>query len=620
MSTASLHEDLARWQAAGLLRPLDAVLARFCERISGETDPVILLLAALVSHQLGAGHSCLLLDALLASPHRCLRWRGEDGPASWLAELDAKALAERLSQSALVQAPNAPIVVDGLRVYLRRYWQFEQDVAQALTTMLNQPVSPPEQLERALTALFGPEPGWQKAAAAVATRGRFTIITGGPGTGKTTTVVKLLALMQQQAVASQRTLAIRLAAPTGKAAARLSESIARQIAALDVSDAVRQSIPSDVATLHRLLGSRPDTRHFRHHAGNPLPLDLLIIDEASMIDLEMMAQLLAALPAHARLVLLGDKDQLASVEAGAVLGELTQDADAAPYTAETWQWLDAHCGALARPEQDLLAGPPSAVAGQTVMLRHSHRFGSGSGIGQLAAAVNRMDGRSARQALTRYGDLELVTSDTSDALLPFCIEGYRPYLEAKQSALDAGFILQAFDQFRLLAAERSGPWGVEALNRRIEAALTAAGLVQADTPWYAGRPVMVTRNDYALGLMNGDVGITLVRDDALRVAFARNDGSGMLHWVLPSRLTACETVYAMTVHKSQGSEFGHAALVLPPTRSPLLTKELVYTAITRARTRFTLFESRTGALEDACRSRVQRASGLTEALMRAFSG
>jgi exodeoxyribonuclease V alpha subunit len=360
---------------------------------------------------------------------------------------------------------------------------------------------------------------------------------------------------------------------------------------------VRAALPTVVSTLHRLLGVKPGSLHFRHHAQEPLPLDVLVIDEASMVDLEMMAAVLAALPPQARLVLLGDKDQLASVEAGAVLGTLCQRADGGHYTPATRDWVQQVTG------QDLgaaMTDPEGRAMDQAIVkLRKSHRFGEGSGIGRLAQAVNAGQGVVARQLLTQgLPDLDLAT-DLSH-LPPLCrplwqtLQQQRPPSHATPGAYDAWAhqVLKAAAGFQMLCAVRGGPQGVEAVNRRIAQALAAEGLIPHAEGWFLGRPVMVTRNDYALGLMNGDVGVTLegpagpATPPPLRVAFP--DGRGGIRWVPVSRLQSVETVFAMTVHKSQGSEFDHVALVLPTHASPVLTRELVYTAITRARQRFTL--------------------------------
>jgi exodeoxyribonuclease V alpha subunit len=556
-------------------------------------------------------------------------------------------------------AGSTPLVLQAGRLLLRRHWQCEQAIAQAVDQRLQHPPGIDDiALRQALDALFpaasaakplvgdgaaDQEPDWQKIACALAVRQAFAIITGGPGTGKTTTVVKLLAVLQHLALQATATpprpLRIRLAAPTGKAAARLTESIskARDGLALDSlpgGSVLRSALPTEVTTLHRLLGVKPSSRHFRHNARQPLPLDVLVVDEASMVDLEMMAAVLAALPPHARLVLLGDKDQLASVEAGAMLGTLCQRADGGHYTPATRAWVQQVTG---QDLGDAMTDPEGRTIDQAIVkLRKSHRFGEASGIGRLAQAVNAGQAEQARHLFAQaLPDLELVTLDPRGQALPrlalasasgwrstfAVIHQQRPHANAPFSAFDAWAqqALEAAGRFQLLCAVRGGPQGVEAINRRIAQALAAEGLIPSAEGWYLGRPVMVTRNDYGLGLMNGDVGVTLLapgtlvrgqpqssaqrsaeEDTApitgaveassapptLRVAFP--DGRGGIRWVPSSRLQAVETVFAMTVHKSQGSEFDHVALVLPEHPSPVLTRELVYTAITRARQRFTL--------------------------------
>lgn len=664
---AALFELLAAWSERGWLRELDRTLAHFFADLDPQASPLLLLAAALASHQLGQGHVCLDLQTTLADADSALSLppEGEDAegvsllPSEVLSGLSVDAWLAACASSALLHDAEdevAPLVLRGTCLYLRRYWDYERNVAEDIGERL-QGGDAPADLAQRLAALF-PEPlqlagvrltDWQKLACALAARGRFTLITGGPGTGKTTTVVRLLALLQSAALDRGAPLRLSLAAPTGKAAARLTESIGAQVATLPVSEAVRGQIPSTVTTLHRLLGSRPDSRHFRHHAANPLPLDVLVVDEASMIDLEMMANLLDALPMHARLILLGDKDQLASVEAGAVLGDLCRDAEAGGYSEATCRWLAQQTGErIEGPE--LLPGE-QALSQHIVMLRHSRRFAGGSGIGRLALAVNRGAAMEAREVLAAGGtDLHQLrlTGEQDRAFERLLLDGlpggegrpvgYADYLnvlhEQRPGLLDdearwntwAAAVLAAFDRFQLLCAVRKGPWGVEALNGRIAHALLQRGLIEQEHGWYEGRPVLVTRNDYGLGLMNGDIGIALRLPEpaleaggparlALRVVFARNDGSGELRSILPSRLGAVETVFAMTVHKSQGSEFAHCALVLPDTLNPVLTKELVYTGITRARDCFSLIESRAGIFEAAIGRRVERRSGLWERLV-----
>ncbi len=653
---------LERWVERGWLRALDKAFVGFLHELDPQADPLVLLAAALTSHQLGHGHVCLDLFETLKAPDFALSLPPEGDlssgvmllPSQLLEGLDGAHWCHALAASPLVAlavdgsaaAQSRPLVLSGKRLYLRRYWTYERRIDSALRQRLAVQEAVSADLPQRLNGLFDQPPpdgvvDWQKLACALATRGAFSIVTGGPGTGKTTTVVRLLALLQAPAVEQGTALRIRLAAPTGKAAARLTESISQQVRSLQVPDAVREKIPTEVTTVHRLLGSRPGTRHFRHHAGNLLPLDVLVVDEASMIDLEMMANLLDALPPHARLVLLGDKDQLASVEAGAVLGDLCRDAEAGWYSPDTRQWLENVSGetlAGSGLQEDLDTSHP--LAQQVVMLRYSRRFGEGSGIGQLARWVNQQNPEQARQLLDagshdlfclhlkgehdRALERLVLDGQGSDA------QGYRYYLNLLRTTRPAAEtprddlrwtdwarqLLQAFDAFQLLCAVRKGPWGVEGLNQRITAALLKARLIDSDQQWYEGRPVLMTRNDYGLGLMNGDIGIALKLPESdggpqvLRVAFPRNDGQGGVRFVLPSRLNDVETVYAMTVHKSQGSEFAHTALILPDALNPVLTKELIYTGITRAKDRFSLIETRGGVFEEAVRRKVKRLSGL----------
>ena len=653
---------LERWVERGWLRALDKAFVGFLHELDPQADPLVLLAAALTSHQLGHGHVCLDLFETLKAPDFALSLPPEGDlssgvmllPSQLLEGLDGAHWCHALAASPLVAlavdgsaaAQSRPLVLSGKRLYLRRYWTYERRIDSALRQRLAVQEAVSADLPQRLNGLFDQPPpdgvvDWQKLACALATRGAFSIVTGGPGTGKTTTVVRLLALLQAPAVEQGTALRIRLAAPTGKAAARLTESISQQVRSLQVPDAVREKIPTEVTTVHRLLGSRPGTRHFRHHAGNLLPLDVLVVDEASMIDLEMMANLLDALPPHARLVLLGDKDQLASVEAGAVLGDLCRDAEAGWYSPDTRQWLENVSGetlAGSGLQEDLDTSHP--LAQQVVMLRYSRRFGEGSGIGQLARWVNQQNPEQARQLLDagshdlfclhlkgehdRALERLVLDGQGSDA------QGYRYYLNLLRTTRPAAEtprddsrwtdwarqLLQAFDAFQLLCAVRKGPWGVEGLNQRITAALLKARLIDSDQQWYEGRPVLMTRNDYGLGLMNGDIGIALKLPESdggpqvLRVAFPRNDGQGGVRFVMPSRLNDVETVYAMTVHKSQGSEFAHTALILPDALNPVLTKELIYTGITRAKDRFSLIETRGGVFEEAVRRKVKRLSGL----------
>jgi exodeoxyribonuclease V alpha subunit len=686
-STAALLARLDRWVEAGWLRGVDRAFVGFLAEQVPLAPAPLLLAAALASHQLGRGHACLDLAAALDDPGGTLALPPPqpvpegvhpEAPESLLRGLDAAAWQAALHCPPLVGEGegSTPLVLDRGRLYLRRYWAHERSVRDALQRRLDAPPRlPPARwgaLRAALDALFPPltpqaPTDWQRLACALAARGDFAVITGGPGTGKTTTVVRLLAVLQALALGpggEDRPWRIRLAAPTGKAAARLNESIAGAVRGLRLdllprADEIRAAIPTEVVTVHRLLGSRPDSRHFRHDEAHPLPVDLLVIDEASMVDLELMAAVVRALSQDARLVLLGDKDQLASVEAGAVLGDLCRRADAGHYDPVTADWLSDVAGQ--RPDASLVDPAGSVWDQAIVMLRHSHRFDAASGIGRLARAVNEGDlaalrrvqedapvdvamhraddgdavwrslvEEGGRRAFPAHGEGRVRARDGSPLAPPAALRDLfdvlhagRPAADAPQGAFDdwARAVLRAQAGCQILCALREGPWGVEGLNRRIEGLLAARGLITPGSVWYLGRPVMVTRNDHGLGLMNGDLGVTLALpareggDDrpVLRVAFPAGDGGPGVRWVLPSRLQSVETVYAMTVHKSQGSEFAHAVLVLPPSGNPVLTRELVYTGITRARDWFSLVLAGPrgpAVLEEAVRRRVRRDGAL----------
>ncbi|HDN9020071.1 TPA: exodeoxyribonuclease V subunit alpha [Aeromonas salmonicida] len=449
----------------------------------------------------------------------------------------------------------------------------------------------------------------QKLAAATAAARPFAVISGGPGTGKTTTVAKLLAILVETGLQAGKAPAIRLVAPTGKAAARLTESIGSALQALDLPPEWVEAIPTEAGTLHRLLGVIPGRSQFRHHAGNPLHLDLLVVDEASMVDLPMMARLLDALPSHARLILLGDKDQLASVEAGAVLGDICSFIEQGISPAQA-QWLSRQTGYRL---QGTPAGAP--VRDSLCLLAKSWRFDQHSGIGQLARACNSGDATAVESVWGMgFRDISLHpwVGEAFEALIAQGVAGYGSYLKAARAGEAPAAVFKAFNSFQILCALRDGPFGVLGLNERLELALSRAGLIARDGDWYAGRPVMVVRNDHGVGLYNGDMGLCLPDESGrLKVWFEQPDGT--LRALLPSRLPPHETVYAMTIHKSQGSEFAHTVLVLPDSPSPLLTRELVYTGITRAKARLDLYGDR-ALLAQAVRKKTERYSGLAERL------
>jgi exodeoxyribonuclease V alpha subunit len=576
--------------AAGYLSPLDAAFAATIARLGGEKRPEVLLAAACTSRQVGAGHVCLDLGRLVAQTTLPTA-TGETVPAPPWPELASwrKALRESPVVSDGTGTPR-PLVLDGGdRVYLHRYWAHQEALAEALRGRIgaDRPAVDEallaEGLERLFPAHLAAEPGAERPrlAAERAVRRSFCVVSGGPGTGKTTTVVKILALLVEQAASRGRRFRAELLAPTGKAATRLAEAIRAAKAGLACEPTVKDAIPDETRTIHRALGAQGSTgTRFRHGPEKPLAADLVLVDEASMVDLALMARLLSALPAEARVVLLGDRHQLASVEAGSVLGDICE--------------LD-----------------PSPV----VFLTRSHRYDPRSGIALLADAIQRGDADGALEILAsaEHPDVERVDpalDGPGEALVDGAVAGYRPYLDAAEAEAR----LDALGRFRVLCAHRRGPHGVERVNQLVEDALVQARLIDRQGPTYAGRPLLVTRNDYALQLFNGDVGVIVAEtDDPTRRRAVFRTAEGPLRRLSAARLPPHETVFAMSIHKSQGSEFDEIAILLGEPESPLLSRELLYTAITRARRRVRLHAT-PAAIAAAIRRPIERSSGLRSAL------
>lgn len=592
----------------GALRPIDAHFAWTVGRIAGEHRPGALLAAALASRWVGEGHVHLDLATMLGEPLASADESVAIETASWPPLGD---WLEELRASPIVAAPGAaeprPLVLDGSRLHLWRYFRHEQRLWELLVRRADERnESEDSWIRDALVRLFPPAPGassltpdLQKVAAYVALDRRLAVISGGPGTGKTSTVVKILALLVEQAIAHGRQPpSIELVAPTGKAAARMSEAIRRAKGALATAEAVRAAIPNEARTIHRCLGTIPDsTTKFRHGPDTPLAADVVVVDEASMVGLALMRRLVEAVLPSARLILLGDKDQLSSVEPGAVLGDLAKRCVEAA-------WSDEHLARTQAATDQTLARDARTKAARGglgdcfVHLTHSYRFGETSGIGRLANAINTGDADGAI-AVLRSGDypdvtwVETIADTTPDALDPrlgeLVVEAYRPFLQAS----DPLERLRLLDRFRVLCAVRRGAAGTETLNRHIEAVLAEARLIAPRGHTWAGRPIIVTVNDYDVGLFNGDVGL-IVPDPAhpgdsnrLRAVFPGPDGQP--RFLSPARLPAVETCFAMTVHKSQGSEFDGVAVVLPERPTPVVSRALLYTAVTRARSRIHLF-------------------------------
>lgn len=531
---------------------LDSAFSKFLTQrtvFNKQQQSVFEALIAKLSFQQSQGHSCIQLDE-----------------AEQMLVCDSGLASE---------TDLTPLILEQSRLYLYRYWFYENRLAVQLKCLLkhaciNNDYEP--LLARYFVELID-EIDWQREATKKALTQAFCIITGGPGTGKTTTVVKILSILQELAIKEGGALHIALATPTGKAAMRLQESIGSNKKTLPCSEAIKRQIPEVVTTLHRLLGVRPSSPYFKHDSNNPLVYDLVVVDEASMVDLALMSKLVDALKPGSRLILLGDKDQLASVEAGAVLADLT-----------------------------------AVLPENTVELKKSHRFKGA--IKALAEAVNQQKVDDAWRLLE--ADSEQIGLLKSD-LIEYIAKQYQPYLKKIKNNADFNLIFSAFSQFQVLCSNRHTERGVVEINKHVEAKLAQQNAIQITGQWYVGRPVMVTQNNSSMQLYNGDIGLCLYDSVSLanRVFFLRPDGS--VKKVLPSRMPAHETVFAMTIHKSQGSEFDECLCVLPHEINPVLTKELIYTAITRAKIKLRIV-SDYAIFSETLRQSVLRTGGLSKKL------
>ncbi len=597
-----------------LLRDLDWQFARWIADLSGDSGEALALAAALVSHRLGQGDVCVDLRRFAGQ-----RLFADAGAGGGPAAPELKAWMESLQACPAVAVGDGvsgrPLVLGGFRLYLARYWHFETALAAALHRLARTPADiEAQRLAPILDRLFpvrtpAAENDGQRIAAALAALGRLCIISGGPGTGKTRTVTAILALLIE--LAQPALPRIVMAAPTGKAAARLTESVRCARAELEMPEAVKSGIPAEAMTLHRLIGVRPGRSTPRHGPDNPLHLDILVVDEASMIDLPLMHRVVAALPAGARLILLGDKDQLASVEAGNVFADIC----AKPGRGYSPKICDALRRCAGYSGQ---ADPKACPMGDCVaLLEKSYRFGADSGIGALARAINA--GCDPEPVLAR-GHADVVRADPgpkdlAGAFGQRAVEGYRPLV----TAADAAQALERLEGFTMLCATREGSAGVSGCNRIAESALAAAGLISSAAGGYRGRPILITRNDYSLGVFNGDIGILWPdpADGALRAWFRQADGT--LKKIAPGRLPDHDTAFAMTVHKAQGSEFDRVLLLLPDHDVRVLTRELPYTAVTRARSSIEIW-GKPDLLRTAASRTAERASGLAERLWDGASG
>ncbi|MBN8482751.1 MAG: exodeoxyribonuclease V subunit alpha [Xanthomonadales bacterium] len=583
----------------GGLAALDIALAQALHSAWPAADDDALLLAALASWAVAQGHSGL--DASLLRAHAHALFADAAEAARVIDLLDAPIPAAPFIGRA--EDVQTPLVVEAGRAWLRRYWRYEREIEDdlraraALVAALPDPARVRAELDRLLPPASDEGTDWQRVAAVVALRSPLAVICGGPGTGKTFTVLRVLVLLQCFAASPLR---IALAAPTGKAAQRLGESVRAGLDALDPGSELRACLPHEATTLHRLLGFRPQAVDPRHDRARPLDLDVLVVDEGSMVDLPMMARLLRALPASARLILLGDPDQLPAVENGAVLATLATCNHDNTFSPGASRWIGAASG-----EQVRVDASRTTLADGIVRLERPRRFGGDSGIARLVRAIRLGDAE-------RVFDVLAGSDDITWHAAPRRFDGAEGVAALRAAHADLlaartpGEALAALGRFRLLCALREGPSGVAGLNLAVGTALHGA---QARDTLHAGRPILVTRNDAALGLYNGDVGILFGEAPAapLRAWFARNDGE--LRACVPAQLPVFESAYAMTVHKAQGSEFDTVDLVLPSKPHPLLTREWLYTAASRARRRLVIEGSRE-VIAAALARPVERFNGL----------
>lgn len=588
---------LREFNDAGALAAADVHVARRLGQLTGETDEAVLLGAAFAVRGPRLGHVCVDLatvrDQVIVEGDVAVDLARLPWPDGWV---------EAVAASPLV-GPDRPLRLEGTRLYLDRYWREERQVAADLRARATRTVAGVDAvaLETGLDRLFPPadvdgdDDDRQRSAAATAVGRHLAVVAGGPGTGKTTTVARILALLHEQALAAGAPPPlVALAAPTGKAAARLEEAVHEEAGTLAVEPEVRaRLLAASASTLHRLLGWKPGNRaRFRHDRTNRLPHEVVIVDETSMVSLTLMARLLEAVRPTARLILVGDPEQLASVEAGAVLGDIVGPA----------------------------GEEPAAVDASIVVLRRVHRFGGA--IATLASAVQAGDAGAVLDVLraghadVAWSHLDVAATAPSDLVeLRAAVVAAGTELAAAAAAGDGRGALDALGRFRLLCAHRRGDYGVVPWTAQVETWLAAEieGF-GAGGPWYAGRPLLFTENDYGLQLYNGDTGVVVAPPGGgpVRAVFERR---GQLLELSPHRLGRVETVHAMTVHKAQGSQFRSVALLLPDATSPILTRELLYTAATRARERL-LVVGTEAAVVAAVERPIARASGLRQLLGR----
>jgi len=589
---------------------IDQHFAALIKRLAKMPSPELELAAKLVSNFRERGDVCVPLRVITSA--ETSKIGGTDVPA-------LKDWVEKLRASGVVGAPGefAPLVLDKAeRLYLQRYWKYEDDLGRNLQARLrDNPVRDFDQTKLAsnLAKLFPAQGDLQKVAAFVAATSRLCVISGAPGTGKTRTIVLICALLI--ALAGKRELNFALAAPTGKAAARLKETITQTRPSLRLPDAIDKKLPTDASTIQRLLGAKGDSPHFRHNAKNPLAADVVIVDEASMIDLALLAKLFDAVRPDASVILVGDKDQLASVEAGSAFRDIcTPGRDLGPSVSLAEAF--AQCSGENLADTSATDMPIHSVV---VELRRNYRFTPGTGIAELSNAVNQGDAEGAIAVLKSGGRIHWRPTPSAKTFERELRERVLPRFEEFLTLTDPREALNQLTDFAVLCALRRGPFGAETVNARLERLLREIGSLEGSGRYHAGEPVIIVRNDYDVGLFNGDLGIVLPDKTSgeLRVFFRGEEGD-VLNFA-PGRLPAHEPAFALTVHKSQGSEFRDALLILPEKDAPVLTRELLYTGVTRVRETVEVW-AKEQILKQTIERKIERSSGLRDRLWKKNAG
>lgn len=586
----------------------DLRFAEFICKLSDTDNLQLFLAAALTTRALRDGHVCCDLEGIA-----CRQFQTTNGPFT-LPQLEDLIAQLKSCQAIGTPGLSRPLIIENTRLYLYRYWQYEQNLAQSilLSTGKKNVINIPECASFLRTLSEQPdnsEIDWQKTAAAISLLNQLTIICGGPGTGKTTTVAKILGILN---MSLKKNLRIALAAPTGKAAARLSDSIQSIIPRLKLPDILKSKIPYNTQTIHRLLGTIPYSADFRYNSTSPLPYDIILVDEASMIDLALMSKLVSAVPPKSRLILLGDRDQLSSVEAGSVLGDICD-------TGNTHQFTSKQSDILKKliPEYNESGNEQeSLISDCIVSLKKSYRFNENSGIGTLSRAVNLGDINSVINILEsgHYSDCTRRPLPAEHNLAGALRNKVLNFFSFLSLAKDTGSALDQLDSFKILCAARHGSYGVSSINKIVISILANSGLIPRDTTFYHGLPFLINENDYASNLYNGDSGIFFSEQNSHKNLQAVFRGpQSTLRVFQPRQLLSWEVAYSMTVHKSQGSEFDHIILILPPVPIPVLTRELIYTALTRARKSAEIWCTDM-ILEKAITARIVRQSGLKNKL------